>query len=497
MKGIMLFLFLSFTSQYCFSQKEAFNWIFGICPEDDPDDYCSPRYGTTVIKFNYDSIERIYSPGQFSGEFYFSTAAISDAKGNFLMAFNGKTLFDSTGIPLDSFISMPLEQFLKPKTSDNIYYLINSYLTEADPPISGLQTLIDSVCYLTKIKVDSSGYEIIQKDTILFDTPNYPGHFEATRHANGRDWWIFKSGLNRNRFAKGILSPTTDLSFETFTTNADTFYNNALIWNGFSADGTKFYHYMSNSFRILDVYDFDRCNGELSNLRSFDFSEHINENDFTPVNLSPDGTKAYFLKNNYGEGPVYQNLQFDIISGEFYNMVSGPSAPCLSPNLKQIIMGHYQRDSNNYITPYLSIINNPNEFGEAYSLDTFAIPYPTLGYLRVPHNWANHMLGPIDGSSCDTLGLDQDYTWLPKVEEETFLVFPNPSSGALNVRSSLQGKLLFNITDLTGKTVFQNIPSSGNFNLEQELKNLPAGLYYLSLQNEHKRLSKKWVKMGF
>jgi hypothetical protein len=161
-----------------------------------------------------------------------------------------------------------------------------------------------------------------------------------------------------------------------------------------------------------------------------------------------------------------------------------------------MVFGHYKYNEDGTFDTFISVLNEPNEYTEA-NLDTFAYVMPTWGYLRVPHNWANHMLGPVDGSICDTLGLDQDYTWLPKVEEETFLVFPNPSSGALNVRSSLKGALTFSITDLTGKTVFQNIPASGNFALEQELKNLSAGLYYLSLQNEHKRLSKKWMKMGF
>jgi hypothetical protein len=382
--------------------------------------------------------------------------------------------------------------FLKIKNERDCYHLIYNYSKLLNEPI-GSRDYCDSNIIDIKIKVNLSlGYEILSRDTINLPIISTPGSIECTRHANGRDWWILKSGFKRNSFLRGILSPDS-LSFEDFTTEADTMYNDASIFKSFSSDGSKYFHFLGNNIRILDVYDFDRCTGELSNLRSFDFSELINEADFTPFNLSPNGNLLYFRRGNI-ETSRLENLIYDI-SNQTYNLMSKTvNSPCLSPNLKQIVFGHFKYNEDITYDTFLSVLNEPNEYNEA-NLDTFAYAMPTLGYLRVPHNWANHMLGPVDGSSCDTLGLDQDYTWLPKVEEETFLVFPNPSSGALNVRSSLKGALTFSITDLTGKTVFQNVPVSGNFTLEQELKNLPAGLYYLSLQNEHKRLSKKWVKI--
>lgn len=429
MRNILLFLFLSFTCEHCNAQKEAFNWIWGICTQGDS---CELPYSVTIVKFGYDSIERIYSPNNFGGSFYSGTATISDSLGNFLMAFDGKILYDSVGNVIQELTELPYGSipsgrksfiFLKIKNERDCYHLIYNYskiLSEAN----GNVVYCDSNIINLKIKVNSAnGYEILSADTLNLPIISTPGAIDATRHANCRDWWILKSGLNRNSFLRGILSPD-GLSFEDFTTEADSMINNVNKFISFSSDGSKYFHFLGNSIRILDVYDFDRCTGELSNLRSFDFSELLQPDDFTPFNLSPDGNLLYFLRGNI-ETFRFENLVYDI-SNQTYNLMNkSVNTPCLSPNLKQMVFGHYKY-YDTYFETYLSVLNEPNEYNEA-NLDTFAYVMPTWGYLRVPHNWANHMLGPVDGSSCDTLGLDQDYTWLPKLEEETFLVFPNPS----------------------------------------------------------------------
>ena len=66
------------------AQKEAYHWIWGIC--NDSAGNCPPLYGTSIIKFNDDSIDHIYSR-HFPGKFTKGTASISDASGNFFIGF--------------------------------------------------------------------------------------------------------------------------------------------------------------------------------------------------------------------------------------------------------------------------------------------------------------------------------------------------------------------------------------------------------------------------
>ena len=498
----LLFLFLLFGGIFqCNAQKEAFNWIWGICTAGDS---CNLPYSVSIIKFGSDSIERVYSPNNFGGSFYAGTATMSDSLGNFLMAFDGKFLYDSVGNTIAELtnqnygsITAPINSFtfLRLKNDKENYYLIYNYSKFLTTPV-GLLTIADDDIIKLKINVSNeNGIQFISADTIRYNEFVYPGGNVYNRHANGRDWWILKSGFRRNSFLRGILSPE-GLTFEDFKTDADSMYNNAQIWHAMSSDGTKFFHFMGNSIRILDVYDFDRCTGELSNLRSFDFSELLHPDDFNPFNLSPDGNTLYFRRGNVETFQGFKNLVFNINNNEFHEINYSMNTPCLAPNLKQMVFGHYIYYDNGTFNTFLSVLNEPNEYNEA-NLDTFAYVMPTWGYLRVPHNWANHMLGPVDGSSCDTLGLDQDYTWLPKVPEVSFVIYPNPGQSELNFRTDMPLPINLTITDAQGKLVLQQQFNKSSFTLSNEIAALQQGIYFVELRNNEKgiRASKKWMKI--
>jgi len=209
----LLFLFLLFGGIFqCNAQKEAFNWIWGICTAGDS---CELPYSVSIIKFGSDSIERVYSPNNFGGSFYAGTATISDSLGNFLMAYNGKTLLDSVGNVIQELTDLPYGSipagrksfvFLKIKNESDCYHLIYNYSKLLSEPI-GIRDYCDSNIINMKIKVSSAfGYQIVSRDTFNFPIISTPGSIESTRHANGRDWWILKSGFRRNTFLRGILS---------------------------------------------------------------------------------------------------------------------------------------------------------------------------------------------------------------------------------------------------------------------------------------------------
>lgn len=202
------------------SQRQADNWVYGICT---PENGCPEPYGSGVLKFNDSGIESITSK-YFGYLFNKGSASISDSLGNLLLAFNGKYLFDSTGAIIDSFyvgdfFEMPIgfknSLFLNVPGSPDKYCLFNSYANVINNPL--IIEAFDSSFYYTEFNTSSIGIEtLIRKQPILLDS-SAAGTIAAVRHANGRDWWIIKSSIYRDKFYQALLDPSGFEFYPVFT----------------------------------------------------------------------------------------------------------------------------------------------------------------------------------------------------------------------------------------------------------------------------------------
>jgi len=94
--------------------------------------------------------------------------------------------------------------------------------------------------------------------------------------------------------------------------------------------------------------------------------------------------------------------------------------------------------------PYANILKQPNEPGVEADFIPFYYELPLNGFFYYPPNQANHLLGPIDGTICDSLGLN-DKTAIKEIKQFSFNLFPNPSQNELNLRQIYlyQSKQLF------------------------------------------------------
>lgn len=498
-------LFLIILHSSAFSQKEAYNWIWGTCfPEFGCDGIDDGLNGTGIMKFNDDSLQSIttkYFPAPFSK----GSATISDSLGNFLMAFNGKTLFDSSGSVIAELSDVDYDDlivgyrgflFLNSRFNDE-YYLINSicgnFVNSPNPHNMGIDTLFS----VSKIKVDQTGYTL--EESISYELPisTVPGAIDACRHANGRDWWILKLGQRKNHYVRGLLTPYS-VELEPYYSNEDSSYV-SFGWASFSSDGSKYVHWFGGHIRELQVFDFDRCTGELSNLQTFDFSEIISNDgfiDFTPFSLSPDGSKIYMVRSNV-ELVVSENFQYDLETQTLTVISDSLGIFCLTPNLKQMLGGSccvdYTPTPN---VPYANILKQPNESG----FDTEFIPFyyelPLYGFIYYPPNQANHLLGPIDDTICDSLGLD-DETSIKKIEQSSFNIFPNPGNEIIHFSTDLPLPLELTIRDNQGRIVIEKTKNQKSFTIQDEIPELNAGIYFIELNSlkEPIRSVKKWMKL--
>lgn len=85
---------------------------------------------------------------------------------------------------------------------------------------------------------------------------------------------------------------------------------------------------------------------------------------------------------------------------------------------------------------------------------------------------------------------------LDEVSDSDFIVYPNPFTGDLNIQlpETLKGNYIFRISDLTGKTIYQNQQSSDIKNFSWNGKSLPKGVYILSVENNGKIIAKRLIK---
>jgi hypothetical protein len=497
------FLFFSFVLSNVFAQREAYSWIYGNC---DPDlNNCQGVFGTAIIKFNDDSIESIRRV-DFPGSFRFHALSISNSDGELLMASNSSYVYDSLGNVLIDFFSNDTLQlinsprhsalFLKLNDETNNYYFLNLKGTQwiGTPP----NTLLNNrtvLHYLSKIRVDENGYNIVQMDTLWRNDTIVAGGMQACRHANGRDWWIFQSTFNQKQYLRGLLTPY-GLNFEVYDgPGPDAFQNSGQ--NQFSSDGTKLFHYITTSVRKMQIYDFDRCTGELSNFREIDFSGFIPfpPYDFTPYVLSPDASKIFMGRSNPGVGFSYQNIQVDVETGQMNVIADSVYVPCFTPNLKWVVSG-YQEEPFTLINK-LNVFTQPNELGQECGRIKDLYSLFIDGFRTEPIEYANHLLGPIDGSSCDTLGLDDD-TGIKKVDRFNVNMFPNPGKDEINFITDLPLPIKLIIRDSQGKKVIENRYNQKAFTILSCLSELNPGIYFVELQNEGKalRLVMKWMKIG-
>jgi hypothetical protein len=128
---------------------------------------------------------------------------------------------------------------------------------------------------------------------------------------------------------------------------------------------------------------------------------------------------------------------------------------------------------------FLGIINAPNERGIACNAVQQAFFVPIIHSASFP-NYPNFRLGPVDGSVCDSLGIDNvvvTETVKPSQKEGQVKVYPNLTTGALTLTHAAGTTLKsYTIADISGKIIVQNagIPSDNTLHLD-----LPNGVYFL------------------
>ena len=383
---------------------------------------------------------------------------------------NGDTL--SPGAVFEEFcgsVSYPSWQptiFLPKPGSDSLYYLF--HIRGDDywwSPMNLMYSVIDA-------SGDGGLGVVISKNKVVLSDSLFLGDYvTATRHGNGRDWWIVNPRQFSNNFHISLLSKDTVVykgmqDFDHLNLEIDSF-----PWNSqtaFSADGSK---YFRNSPKSLLMLDFDRCTGKMSNPVRLDW-------DSLPfggggVATSPNSRFLYLTSG--GTVQQYDLSAPDLAASmQVVAVYDGTLAP-FPANFFQMMPAP---DGKIYIITshdnnVLHVINNPNDLGLACNVEQHAITLPARqSYVFI--NFANYNLGPLD-PPCDTTG--GVGTVSQNVSSRRLQVVPNPTTGLTEVSLPNSEGGLISVYNSGGQKIKSIAIPPGTPKLSLDLEQNPTGIY--------------------
>ncbi len=424
------------------------------------ENYAGLPWGGTNVNFSSGTPDIYYQYRDIG--YSRANANISDDLGNVLFSTNGAwvadaigdTMQNGTGLSPSYYTSLypeglhgsQLAVIIPNPANDEQYYLFHGTLDE----FSGSYA---SYLYYSIIDMDANNGlgSVITKNNILLEDTLNKGKITAVRHANGRDWWVychkqFTSVYYRMLItASGVQGP--------FQQSIGMIRHRDVGQVCFSPNGDKFAYYYGLE-DDLEIFDFDRCTGLLSNPVHIAIEDY---NQMGGVAFSPSGQFLYVSS-------VLDVYQYDVtvadIAGSMVHLGTWDGFYSPSPPLATVFdIAQLAPDGKIYIstgngTFHLHVINAPDLPGLACDFQQHAIELPTYNFNSLP-NHPNYHLGPIDGSVCDSLGIN---TLTPSVlgSARTATVFPSPSTGQFTISYPANSEVgSLEILDAAGRVILQ------------------------------------------
>ncbi len=482
-KTIYLLLVFIFTSLHGFSQRIDVVWPIGYS-------CCGhPNFGAMNLDFR--SSPMIVNMVVRHQSFDETCGSVCDVSGNLLFTSNGAyianalddTMQNGSGLNPSYFTSqhqdgltIPQGNLVLPSLTDsNQYILFHNTIDDYFNTGASLNL------YTTTIDMSLNGGlgAVLNKNSVLYNDSMAPGRIVACRHANGRDWWITVRKLHSLQLVEFLYAPNGI---------SGPYYQNLSVprdFNGgqsaFNPKGTKYaYFELTNG---LEIADFDRCTGQLSNQLHFPILDSSSIQ--AGICFSPNGRFLYVAT----ESRVYQfdcwatnvnasRITVGVLDGfldpitfnitAFWIMALGPDGKI------------YMSTGNS--TPYLHVINHPDSLGIACDLCQHCIQLPALNAFTMP-NFPNYALGAEAGSVCDSLGVG--VTELAD-GKNAITIFPNPASNNATIKYLISKNALLIIVNSLGEVVQQISLSAENQSATIDLSKFKSGAYTCKMVKEGK-----------
>lgn len=503
-KKTLLILFICSPALSHAQAKHDYTWLLGYGPNSP-----SSGQGGTLIDFNSDvpSLDYFPLPVQFD---FLTSCTLSDANGNLLFFTNGCKVINSqnemienghdinAGPVHDDYCSARPYDYddfqgllAIPHPAYHQHYLL-FHITIEPPPYTGK---LMKLCYSHIDMTANNGHgKVMEKNQVVFGPDSLQLSITATRHANGRDWWIMVGRRTSNVFytflvsAKGVDGPIIQDWRDTWIKNQPHCRGAA-----FSPDGSKFIRLSGGKPAAFTLFDFDRCEGRLLNPVKLTLPDSIITLSWPA--FSPNSRFLYVT--NLSEYLYQFDLYADDINSSrklvgvwdgfidttlnafptsFHTMANGPDG--------KIYM------STQSVTQFLHTIHAPDEPGAACDFRQHDVLTPTRIAFFLP-NFPHYRLYDLPGSPCDTLGINQ--TPRPPGEINTFRLAPNPTGGDTELFFAWPAEaghhlLVYN---MLGQLLYETTPESGTESMILPSSTWLAGSYTVVLEQDGRTIYAK------
>ncbi|MGH1438404.1 MAG: hypothetical protein ACRBG0_28515, partial [Lewinella sp.] len=402
---LLLSFFVLLITSFISAQYPDNNWVLGKSSEIVPLD----SFGLVVLNFSGNQLK---ASEELDVVYIFraNNSVISD-NDSLLFYFNGLDIHNSDheiltngenmyiGQSSSGYVSAQSSLVLPwPEHEDNYYLLTSFNGYDEETNFSGGLALHYSIIYINANNT-SEGTVIVKNELLLDQLFLDRGRLTATRHANGRDWWILWKYYDENTYIRYLLDPQGLHRYDDQTIGEP--FPTGVGQTVFSPDGSKYVIFNSigpTEGKYVSIYDFDRCSGLLSNQTLITFPH----NGFGGgVSISPNSRYLYVSSTLV----IYQfDLWAEDIEASRVTIVESDGT---DPN-QGYYLAQLARDGKIYISGYglskaLNVIEYPDRPGFAATVTTLELPvYNAFSIPNIP----NHRLGPLDGRDCDTLGIN-------------------------------------------------------------------------------------------
>lgn len=368
--------------------------------------------------------------------------------------------------------------------SADTFHLGNTYF---ERPLSLRYSVID-------MSLDSGKGDFKSINQTLIHDTLVSGRISACRHANGRDWWIISHKLWSDQFYEFLLTPDTIEFYQYQNIGSTITHRMDVLGAGvFTNDGNQFA--FLNSDTTLNIFEFDRCSGMLSNPIYIYFLDTLN---LGTISCAFSSSGRYLYVNNN-----FHIFQLDMQAGNI------PASSTIVAEYDNYLTSHGFRtifgimrlapDKKIYLATYegsnvFHVINSPDSSGLSCNVTqhNFILPgYNTFSMPNVP----NYSLGTLAGSVCDSL------ISVPEIvlEKSTITIFPNPASDYISIRTPFEIApyrfFEIYIYSAIGSIIFHQIFYSQSELSNINIRNLSSGVYFCKLYMPNKIFDSKYFSI--
>lgn len=446
-------------------------------------------------------------------DFLTATSNICDSStGNLLILCNGARLWDTLGNIIENGDTlMPIKHYKKnsfpigqttqcslilPKGSNGEYYVfittVSDSLFDVISAPNAIKTPADILQYnVVDMNANGGMGKVIKKNIPLITNTelSWVGMM-ACRHANGYDWWLLKQTFDSNKvFTYLVTKDTIELKMIQHF-NAPTFgYGDGYGQSCFSHDGKKYAFSGGGGFGNINqlyVADFDRCSGELRNLKvSYVPIDSTGSSYHDSIGTKDSVTRGLFFSPN--DSFLYVCKSFNIYQYEHNNTDSATAWYLVHRQDtagEYTLFGQMQRgiDGRIYVGKFSGakkvnhVIDKPNIKGIGCSFCQFCLDFSAFnGPSTSPSNMPDFNLG-VDSSGCVPLN-----NYELQITNYELEVYPNPSTNKFYIKCKNPNskKDLFNFVGQLILSTKEN---------EFDVRHLPKGVYYLRVGNLSKKV---------